>query len=675
MSEKQQTKKEIAKERTISDAEFLKEGGYYAKGKGRKIEASPEGIERARKEMEEALKSKEQQADTQATAGEEKVETAGGSAEEVKEAQKAGEELKDKTKVEAEKAEEAAKVEETKTKETKETTAKDLDAKRTAYIDAEKKLDEARKGKATGLAEVEFAFQKARFDYENSRAAYAKDLYSKKINLLKENGLSEDDPRYKQELCNFTGDLYRDVLANEYDRLAQAKAENMTPLKRTWFRETLSKFNSMPRWQRVLISTGLVTGAAVAGGGIGLAAALAFGGQRFMRGMIGGAIAGKAAGLVKTIGGRRVEEWLSQQDQNLRTQLEVDLSGEMAANDFNMFRDNMNRLFTERQQIVQETNRRHRNITLLAGGTAVLIGGATALSLSGGGVSSVLEQKGAGATSFGYPAVTDHTLGVKMGPSLDIKEAMAAAKLNEVVVGKGDNLWNIIDKKLDTVYGEKFDGLGEARKTYVIDAIKDEIARNPGAYGLKNIDELQVGQKIDLSNAIAEHKMSHLFDAAKHLGADQLKSIHEHITGHEVGGAEAPILVPEELVEKTGAEYWMNLKPAEKMEAVMSKLYPSEQDSLNKIIQSYGGAERFLKMPASTLFYQEGAELDIFREKFGLQLKQLTGDSYMLHDNVSTIQKVLESINPEKMADVKLPGVAESEITIPEELIEKVDKK
>lgn len=634
--------------------------------------------DQAKKEMRETITGKTNEVEDQTKKGEEKVKSAGGTAEDVKDAQKAGEELKDKTKSSAEQAKEAKETVKEKKPKTPEELSKDLQVKRTAYIDAERKLEEARKKNGEGLAALSYAFQEARLDYENSRASYAKDLYEKEIALLKQSGLSEDDPRYKQELCNFTGDLYRNVLANEYDRLAQAKSENLTPLKRTWFRNTLEKFNKMPRWQRVLITTGLVT--AVAGSGAGLGAAMIFAGSRFARGMAGGILAAKGAAVVKTIGGRRVEEWLSQQDNNLRTQFEVDLSGEATANNFEMFRDNMNRLFTERNQVVQETNRRHRNITLLASGTAVLIGGATALSLSGGGVSSALEQKGSaisgkdilgggGKTSFGFPATSDQVLGVKMGPSLDIKEAMASAKLGEITVAKGDNLWNIIDKKLDNIYGSKFDGLGEARKTYILDSIKDEISRNPGAYGIKNIDELQVGQKINLSGVIAEHKMNHIFDAAKHLTENQLKDIHEHITGHAAPGTPEAV-ISEELTERAGADYWTNLAPGEKMEAVMSKLYPSEQDSLKKIIQSYGGTEKFLKMPASMLFYQEGAELDIFREKFGLQLKQLTRDSYMLHDNVSSIEKVLESIDPEKMADVRLSEV-ESQTHIPEELIER----
>lgn len=662
--------------------EAIKVPEFKEEDKIERLEVSPDGVERVQKEMEEAVSRKTKEVEDQTRKGEEK--SVGGMAEDVKGAQKAGEELKDRARPDAEKSEEVIKKEEIKTPEE---LLKDIGGKRSVYIEAEKKLNEARKNNAEGLAVFEHNFQKTRFEYENSRARYAHDLYLNKIELLKANGLSETDPRYRVELNSFMNDLHRDVLLNEHQRLINAKSENMTPLKRTWFRSTLEKFGKMPRWQRVLISTGLVTGAAVAGGGLGLAAAAAFGGGRFVKGMFFGALAGKSAGLVKTIGGGRTEEWLRRQDQNLRTQFEVDLRSDIAANNFEMFRDNFNRLFTERNQVLQEVNRRHRNINLLAAGTAVLIGGTAAMSLSGSGASSLFEQKGSGfsvkdvfggggkTTSFGFPATTDHTLGVKMGPPYDIKEALSAAKLNEIVVGKGDNLWNIIDKKLENIYGIKYEGLGEARQTYIIDSIKDEIARNPGAYGLKNIDELQVGQKINLSGVIADHKMTHVFDNAKHLTEDQLKNIGGHLTQQTPGvPGEAPIFVPDDAAEKiegmSGVGETIELAPGNKMDTIASKLYLSEQRGLEKVINGLGGKEKFLDMPASSLFYQEGAELDVFREKLGLQLKQLTNDSYKLHDNVTSIRKVLESIDASKFPEA-VEG-AEKSINMTEGTVEKL---
>lgn len=670
--------------------EAIKAPEFKEEDKTGGLEASSEGTGQTKKEMEGAVSQEAKEAEGQTEKGEEKVESAGEMAEDVKDAQKAGEELRDKTISSEEKAKEVVEEKKPKTPEeikTPEELLKDIGGKRSAYIDAEKKLNEARKSNAEGLAVFLYDHEKAKLEYENSRARYAHDMYKNELALLKDSGLSENDPQYKARLDTLVDNLHRDVLVNEQQRLMDVKSENLTPLKRTWFRSTLEKFGKMPRWQRVLISTGLVTGAAVAGGGLGLAAAAAFGGGRFARGMLFGALAGKSAGLVKTIGGGKIEEWLRQQDQNLRTQFEVDLRSDIAVNDFEMFRDNLNRRFTERNKILQEVNRRHRNINLLAAGTAVLIGGTAALSLSGSGVSSLFEQKGAGisgkdifggggkTTSFGFPATTDHTLGVKMGPPYDIKEALSAAKLNEIVVGKGDNLWNIIDKKLENIYGIKYEGLGEARQTYIIDSIKDEIARNPGAYGLKNIDQLQPGQKIDLSGVIADHKMTHVFDNAKHLTDAQLKNIGSHLAEQAPGvPGEAPIFVPDDAAERmegvSGVGETIELAPGNKMHAIASKLYLGEQRGLEKVISSLGGEDKFLDMPASSLFYQEGTELDVFREKLGLQLKQLTNDSYKLHDNVTSIRKVLESIDASKLPEA-VEG-AEKSINMTEGTVEKL---
>jgi len=65
------------------------------------------------------------------------------------------------------------------------------------------------------------------------------------------------------------------------------------------------------------------------------------------------------------------------------------------------------------------------------------------------------------------------------------------------IASKGDSVWKVIGRQLSDRYGEKFNGLDEARKTYVIDSMKDKVAANLEKYGLANIDQIQAGKTYD----------------------------------------------------------------------------------------------------------------------------------------------------------------------------------
>src|SRR3989344_4825692 len=60
-------------------------------------------------------------------------------------------------------------------------------------------------------------------------------------------------------------------------------------------------------------------------------------------------------------------------------------------------------------------------------------------------------------------------------------------------VKSGDSVWKIAERKLEELYGTKFTELDPARKTYVIDAVKDEVSDRLKEQGL-NPDRLKIGQ-------------------------------------------------------------------------------------------------------------------------------------------------------------------------------------
>jgi hypothetical protein len=79
--------------------------------------------------------------------------------------------------------------------------------------------------------------------------------------------------------------------------------------------------------------------------------------------------------------------------------------------------------------------------------------------------------------------------------------AVDMAKQSSIeVVKKGDTIWDLAERELHDRMGTSFDQLDEARKTYMIDSLKDKIAANPQAFGLENADRLEIGDKVDMTS-------------------------------------------------------------------------------------------------------------------------------------------------------------------------------
>ena len=92
-------------------------------------------------------------------------------------------------------------------------------------------------------------------------------------------------------------------------------------------------------------------------------------------------------------------------------------------------------------------------------------------------------------------------------------------------VRTGDSVWKTTERKLDGLFGNKFTELDPARKTFVIDAIKDEIAGQMKEQGL-NPDRLKIGQELDYSGILDnKEKMDSFFARANDLDASVRESI------------------------------------------------------------------------------------------------------------------------------------------------------
>lgn len=65
--------------------------------------------------------------------------------------------------------------------------------------------------------------------------------------------------------------------------------------------------------------------------------------------------------------------------------------------------------------------------------------------------------------------------------------------------GKGSSVWKMTEHQLQAHFGERFNGLNAAQKTYLIDYYKDIVAKNPKVFGLADIDVVTPGQKINFA--------------------------------------------------------------------------------------------------------------------------------------------------------------------------------
>lgn len=94
----------------------------------------------------------------------------------------------------------------------------------------------------------------------------------------------------------------------------------------------------------------------------------------------------------------------------------------------------------------------------------------------------------------------------------------------------GDSVWQMAERQLaERVPG--FKDLNEAQKTYLIDAVKDKIAENPGKFGLTNPDQLQIGQKIDFSKVFEKDSdLQDMVNKAKGLTGAQMENIERNNT-------------------------------------------------------------------------------------------------------------------------------------------------
>lgn len=110
---------------------------------------------------------------------------------------------------------------------------------------------------------------------------------------------------------------------------------------------------------------------------------------------------------------------------------------------------------------------------------------------------------------------------------MDMSKHYAPAFNSVEVAGKGnDSVWKMIDHQLQGRYGNAYSAMSPEQKANIIDTLKNQVAKDPKSFGLKNIDTLKIGQKVDLSRLFGDgQKVHQMFDHAAHLKPEQLENI------------------------------------------------------------------------------------------------------------------------------------------------------
>ncbi|MDQ1284176.1 MAG: hypothetical protein QG620_524 [Patescibacteria group bacterium] len=109
---------------------------------------------------------------------------------------------------------------------------------------------------------------------------------------------------------------------------------------------------------------------------------------------------------------------------------------------------------------------------------------------------------------------------------MDMEKDYAPAIDSVETAQKGDSVWKMIDRQLEERYGHNFTDLPVEQKTYIIDSFKDEVAKNPEQFSLKNIDKIKIGQKIDFAELFSDdQRVAGKFDIAKNLSPEEMENI------------------------------------------------------------------------------------------------------------------------------------------------------
>ncbi len=406
-------------------------------------------------------------------------------------------------------------------------------------------------------------------NYKEIKETYLGELKTIREEMFSE--ISEDDSKSAKERMD---EIVKVTIIEEANKLYDQKMDLKLEAKgepskiekmKNFAGKVVEKYRKMPLRKKLLLSAGLMTGG-VAAGAVGGAtgAALATGlvtGRWLQRTLGGAATAFGLEGLIKRSQEKKIEkETLAELTDKLQESIK-----------------NNDKKLDEKLLKLEGSKKKQKYYRyVLAGTMGVLIGSGLvgkALQNVVGGIWSGEEvekmvtrteaqvKKPTIIEDFDKAADTPYKFEAPVKGAEVLTEAQAESYIE--TVKKGDSVWKLAERQLAEHYKEKFTELDEARKTYLIDAIKDKIAADPTKFGLENVDKLKVGQEIDFSKAFEDSDgIFEKADALKQAALENIEKnnkileewVKEHPKEQLTSGKVDEILMGEEVTVEAVAE-------------------------------------------------------------------------------------------------------------------------
>lgn len=366
-----------------------------------------------------------------------------------------------------------------------------LEEKRNAYVEAYQKSLQEKSGwgsaikrvfsKEDGSAEE---LERLKSEYDQAKYEYCKNLIANKKAELEKRKMS--DEKLEQALTAYKcSELYSKIFVNERDLLDKAKVESWPKKEKGIFSKGLDWWMRQGKGKRIIISTALITGLSFVTGGVaagGFGATGLFFGSRIVKAFTSGLIAQGVGGVFDKVfsGTKAKKEWKKEEEESK----EAFSKGKLTLEGIKDIEKQM-RFATEKLEKSKRNKALAKGLTMLAVGAGSSIG----LGLLGGAIMEIDAQQ------------------METPPSGIAPEAGHIAEKISTVETASDKLnsvWDMAEHQLDQ--RGFFQGLSgsadeiAAKKTFIIDAIKDKVAENPSHFGLQDINKITSGQPVDFSD-------------------------------------------------------------------------------------------------------------------------------------------------------------------------------
>lgn len=286
-------------------------------------------------------------------------------------------------------APEAPPVPEAHVEKTTEDFLRELEEARREYVGADRAYKASQK--ESGVLGINKGnLEGAKYKYERISSQYAREHYLEEVEKLKikhQIGIEgqENVPEFDREVALLKADLFEGFFSREQDALAKARVEQLESRKRSWFEKMVISYMRKPLYLKLAIPLMLVPTAMVAGGA-GIGAAAAYGGYRFVRGMVGAKLAVLVGGLVKGIRTAKAEAYGQKRRGELRANFGINIEDEIEKVKKDEGEDVFQRWYADRcqeyEKMVKEVNKMHRDATRWGMAAGVAVGGVTAYGLA-----------------------------------------------------------------------------------------------------------------------------------------------------------------------------------------------------------------------------------------------------------------------------------------------------